>query len=102
MGSQRVSSIVYQKAKELLAAGAIGQLNLVEAWWNRNSAHGRLAVLAFRPTLRPQTIDWDRFLGRAPKRPFEPVRLFRWRNYDDYGTEWRATSSSTSSPGCTS
>src|SRR5260370_40286635 len=40
VGSQRVSSIVYQKAQELMQSGAIGQLNMVEAWWDRNSAIG--------------------------------------------------------------
>jgi predicted dehydrogenase len=85
VGSQRVSSVVYHKAKELLASGAIGKLNMVQAWWNRNDPIG-----AWQYTIpadaSPSTVDWERFLGHAPKRAFEPIRLFRWRNYRDYGT----------------
>jgi predicted dehydrogenase len=85
VGSQYVSNVIFHKVRDLLQAGAIGELNLVEAWLDRNSAIG-----AWQYTLpldaTPENIDWDRFLGSAPKRPFEPIRLFRWRNYSDYGT----------------
>ncbi len=85
VGSQRVSSIVYAKAKELLASGAIGKLNMVAARWDRNSSIG-----AWNYTVpldaSTQTCDWPRFLGTAPKIPFSGERFFQWRKWKDYGS----------------
>jgi predicted dehydrogenase len=85
VGSQRVSSVVYAKAKELLASGAIGKLNMVQARWDRNSSTGawNYSVPLDAST---ETCDWPRFLGTAPKIPWSGERFFQWRKWKDYGS----------------
>jgi predicted dehydrogenase len=85
IGSQRVSSVIYQKAQEIYRSGQIGQLMMVEAWWDRNSAVGAWEYTV--PTdADTTTCDWIRFQGRAPEVAWDPKRFFRWRCYRDYGT----------------
>src|SRR5690606_27771078 len=62
-----------------------GKLNLIESRTTRNSATGAWQY-SIPPNVTEKDLDWEAFLGNAPKRPFEPIRYFRWRNYRDYGT----------------
>jgi predicted dehydrogenase len=85
VGSQRVSSPVCAKAKELLAQGVVGDLTLIEAQLGRNDPSGAWQYPP-PPDLSPQNLDWDTWLGRAPKIPFDPIRFARWRAWKEYGT----------------
>jgi len=85
VGSQRVSSLIYIKARDILASGAIGQLNMVTAHWDRNSSMGAWNYTV-PPDASPETCDWPRFLGTAPKIPFNAEHFFQWRKWKAYGS----------------
>ena len=85
VGSQGMSSLGNEKAKELLAAGAIGKLNYAEGFWARNSPWG--AWQYDIPTdASDKTVDWKAFQHGLSDLPFDAKRFFRWRCYKDYGT----------------
>jgi len=85
VGSQYVSSIIHKKAGELIRQGVIGEINFAEAQIDRHDALG-----AWQYTIPldagPDTVDWDTYLGKVKKPPFDAKQFFRWRNYQDFGT----------------
>jgi predicted dehydrogenase len=85
IGAQRTSSVLCAKARELYKSGAIGELSLVEATYGRNDPTG---AWEYPPPadLSPENLDWDTWLGTAPKKPFDPYTFARWRCWKEYGT----------------
>jgi len=85
IGSQGMSSLGNQKAKQLYEDGAIGEIVMLDFYDDRYSSEGAWQY-PIPPDATPKTIDFDSFLGNAPKVPYDLKRFFRWRNYQDYGT----------------
>jgi predicted dehydrogenase len=85
IGSQRVSSILYAKAKEIWDSGRLGQVDTIEAVWDRNTDSGAW-VSPIPPDVNESTVDWNTWLGDTPKRAFDARRFVSWRCYKDYGT----------------
>lgn len=83
VGSGAKTTAIAQKVKELIASNAIGKVSLIRMVNYRNSKEGAW-IYPIPPDASPKTIDWERFLGSAPKRDFSPEHFFRWRCWWEY------------------
>jgi predicted dehydrogenase len=85
VGTQNRSNSLYVKAKEMVAAGMIGEVHYTRAFWYRNSLDDAPAWRYPIPAdANEHNTDWPGFLGNAPQRPFSKPRFFQWRLYWDY------------------
>jgi predicted dehydrogenase len=85
IGSQRVSSSLCAKARELYHSGTIGEVEMVELTYGRNSPNGAWQY-PLPPNLSTSNLDWDTWLNDAPKIPLSADRFVRWRCWKEYGT----------------
>jgi predicted dehydrogenase len=85
IGSQRVSSVLGAKARDLYHEGVIGDVDMVELTLGRNDPTGAWEYPP--PTdLSTENLDWDTWLNDAPKIPFNKLHFARWRCWKEYGT----------------
>ena len=92
MGTQQRSSNHFREAAEYLKSGALGKIRLVKTWAYQDWMGNIAPVPDSEP---PSTVDYDMWLGPAPKRPFNRNRFhFNFRWYYDYSgglmTDWGA------------
>jgi predicted dehydrogenase len=80
IGTQQRSSRHWINAVERIKAGEIGKVHMVHVWnaWSSKQMRGNLGHPPDEPV--PEGVDYDMWLGPAPKRPFNKLR-FHWLFY---------------------
>jgi predicted dehydrogenase len=85
VGNQRRSGEHFKKARDLVVSGAIGEIRFVRIWdFRYRPVDPYIKRSKDQSLYAPELIDWPRFLGRAPKRPYDPKRASAWRWFWDY------------------
>ncbi len=90
VGQQQRSGNHWKEAMAFIKAGKLGTIRQVKYWANFNYGAGNMPVPDSDP---PAGVDYNRWLGPAPKRPFNRNRFHgSWRMFRDYGgglmTDW--------------
>ena len=85
VGHQHRQTQSFITAKDIIKKKVLGHVSLVEINTNRNSDGGAWQY-HIHEKASPETIDWDQFLGPAPKVPFNKEHFFRWRKWWAYGS----------------
>lgn len=81
--SEHTAHGIWKPARAAIQAGVLGKLLWSQTSRSRNTKDAPWNY-RIEPEATPQNIDWERFQGPAPKRPFDAQRFFRWRRYWEY------------------
>jgi predicted dehydrogenase len=84
IGNQGNSSRAWKKVADLVRQGAVGRPQHVQAGYFRDGDWGERMHIPDKNARPGPELDWEGFLGDAPKRPFTVDRFFSWRKYLDY------------------
>ena len=87
MGNQGSGGDGFRRNVEIVQSGILGDVTEVHVWTNRPIWPQGLNRPAGSDTV-PDTLDWNLWLGVAPKRPFKAnvYHAFKWRGWFDFGT----------------
>lgn len=81
-GTQQRSGAHYRRAKEeIFDRARLGKIVFARAVWHDFAWQRR----KIEPRPKPEGLEWERFLGPAPKIPFEWIRYDSWRYFPEYG-----------------
>ncbi len=85
LGTQGMADSAWHQMKQLVKEGLIGQPLYGETGYFRTGDWGERGMPVDDPDARPgDNLDWEAFLGDAPRKPFSIDRFFRWRLFMDY------------------
>lgn len=84
VGVQGMSDDSYETAHKMIQEGALGKVVMAHIDYSRNYQDDFWAYEIDADAKPGVNLDWEAWLGPAPKRPWDPRRYFQWRRYWDY------------------